>query len=130
MSETFSDRFKRLTARIPEAEIAYVMGQTTQAIYRYQSGDASSIKLGPALKLCRHLNISPWELWGEPHPEPPTPQVGDPVPQSTESSIEGLAVAVQQLQDAAHAAKERDMVLQGQLERLEARTMRRPKRAG
>lgn len=66
--ETFTERFNRLTAHLSDAELAVTLGVSVSAARKLRTGDTQSLKLQQALRLCRKLGISPWELAGEREP--------------------------------------------------------------
>lgn len=68
--ETFTERFCRLTAPLSDAELAVTLGASVSAARKLRSGETRSLKLDQALRLCKRLGISPWELAGEPEPSP------------------------------------------------------------
>jgi DNA-binding Xre family transcriptional regulator len=70
MAETFTDRLNRLVvkANLSEADLASTIGVSSNQAGRLLDGTTKSMKLEQALKLCRKLRISPWELGGEKEP--------------------------------------------------------------
>jgi len=66
--ETFSDRFVRLTHGLEDADLVKITGLKYSTIRDIKSGKTKSIKLDAALRLCRRLGISPWELQNFPRP--------------------------------------------------------------
>jgi DNA-binding Xre family transcriptional regulator len=71
--ETFADRFVRLVGERSDTDVGAIMGVTADAVRKLRTGDVKSLKLVPALRLCREFRISPWDLAGERAPaEQPT----------------------------------------------------------
>jgi transcriptional regulator with XRE-family HTH domain len=68
--ETFTDRLNRFVekARLSEADIASALGMSATQAGRLLDGTTKTLKLEQALKLCRRLGVSPWELAGEREP--------------------------------------------------------------
>lgn len=66
--ETFTERFNRLTAHLSDPELAVALGVSVSSARMLRTGETKSIKLEQALRLCRKLGISPWELAGEKEP--------------------------------------------------------------
>lgn len=66
--ETFTERFNRLTAHLSDAELAVALGLSVSAARMLRSGETRSLKFAPAMRLCKRLGISPWELAGIPEP--------------------------------------------------------------
>jgi transcriptional regulator with XRE-family HTH domain len=69
-TETFSDRLARLVseAGLSDTEVASVLGVSENQARRTMDGATVSLKLIPALRLCRKLGVSPWVLAGELEP--------------------------------------------------------------
>lgn len=67
-TETFTDRFNRITAGLTLADIASVMGVTELAVRKIRDGRTKTIRFDRAMKLCRRTNSSPWDLAGERQP--------------------------------------------------------------
>ena len=96
--EKFAERFNRLTAGISLGELAFVTGLSENAIRNIKNGETQQMYLGVALKLCRRLNVSPWELAGE--PEPPIPgaePLAAEIAQHSADAIEALAIEIRTL---------------------------------
>ncbi|MDB5069548.1 MAG: hypothetical protein JWM87_659 [Candidatus Eremiobacteraeota bacterium] len=68
MPETFTDRFNRLTSDLRDVEVASLLDLTEGAVRKLRRGDTQTLKLDAALRLCKRLGISPWELAGEREP--------------------------------------------------------------
>lgn len=77
--ETFTDRFNRLTADLSDSDLMGDLGLSYHAVRKLRSGDTKTLKLDGALRLCKRLGITPWELAGE---APPTAQKTVPAPDS------------------------------------------------
>lgn len=73
VAETFSERLARLVreAQLSDTEVASILGTTETQAKRVLEGSTQSLKLVPALRLCRRLGVSPFYLANE--PEGPTP---------------------------------------------------------
>jgi transcriptional regulator with XRE-family HTH domain len=50
------------------ADVASALGLSENQAKRVLDGTTKSLKLDQALRLCRRLGISPWDLAGEPEP--------------------------------------------------------------
>jgi transcriptional regulator with XRE-family HTH domain len=70
VEETFSERLARLVEEggLSDTEIGSLLGVSEVQAKRVREGTTQSLKLVPALRLCRKLGVSPWELAGEPVP--------------------------------------------------------------
>jgi DNA-binding Xre family transcriptional regulator len=66
--ETFTERFQRLTSDLTDSDLMTILNLSYQAVRKLRAGGTQSIKLDAALRLCRRLAISPWELAGEKEP--------------------------------------------------------------
>lgn len=73
--ETFGERLGRLlkAANLPIPEAARLLGVREGAVYKALRGDTQSLKLDAALRLCKRLGVSPWELAGERESGIPSP---------------------------------------------------------
>lgn len=63
--EHFTERFNRLTASLSDAELAVALGVSVSAARKVRSGETRSLKFEQAMRLCKRLRISPWDLFGE-----------------------------------------------------------------
>jgi len=64
--ETFTERFKRLTAGIPEPELLYILGVKDGALQKLIDGSTQSLKLEAGLRLADRLGVSPWLFTSSP----------------------------------------------------------------
>jgi DNA-binding Xre family transcriptional regulator len=77
-TETFTERFNRLTAGMNDGELAMTLDLSMAGLRKIREGQTQSLKLHGALRLCRKLRITAWELaFGE--PEPAMRPVDDPL---------------------------------------------------
>lgn len=68
--ETFTERFVRLTTGMKASEIGSHLGIGEHAVRKLLNGDTQDLKLRPALRLARHLGVSPWYLACDREPVP------------------------------------------------------------
>jgi hypothetical protein len=76
-SETFTDRFNRLTGGMSDGQLMDILELTLTPLNKIRSGDTKSLKLRGGLRLAKHLRITPWELAGEPAPLQAVPNLTD-----------------------------------------------------
>lgn len=124
--EPFTERFNRLTDGLGDTELAHVLGMTVWGVRKLRQGDTQSLKLDQALRLCRRLGVSPWDLGGETAPtgiEPgPSPAVATPTPDVLAAAIDALRADLVETNEELARAQERIAALE------DARHGREPKR--
>lgn len=103
--ETFADRLRRLAAKadLNEADIASASGISATTAGRLLNGSTPSIKLDAALRLCRRLGVSPWELAGEREPSGGS----DGHPQGLETVVVQLREDFAKMQDGLSEMEDR-----------------------
>jgi hypothetical protein len=123
--ETFTERFKRLTAGIPEPELLYILGIKDGALTKLQDGTTQSLKLEAGLRLADRLGVSPWLFTSAPErATQPTPPADENESVSlTLGEFRSLRTTIEELQKAVGS------VIDDVADLKDAKTLRQ-KRAG